>query len=112
MFKRLRRKPILQVLEEAFALFVVVVFQAVLKGFQGFALGAVQLLGDLHIHDDVLVTAAATVQILDTLAAQAELGAALGAFGDLLGDLAVHGGNLDLGTQHSLGVSGKSRTTR
>ena len=104
MFKRLRRKPILQVFEEAFALFVVVVFQAVLKGFQGFALGAVQLLGDLHIHDDVLVTAAAAVQILDALAAQAELGTALGAFGDLLGDLSVHGGNLDLGTQHSLGV--------
>ena len=45
----LRRKPILQIFEEAFALFVVVVFQAVLKGFQGFALGAVQLLGKVRV---------------------------------------------------------------
>ena len=69
MFKTLRHEPILQVFEEALALLIVFVLQAVLKGLQGFALGAVQLFGNFHIHDDILVTAAAAVQILDALAA-------------------------------------------
>ena len=41
LFKALGHEPILQVFEEAFALLIVLVLQAVLKCLQGFALGAV-----------------------------------------------------------------------
>ena len=86
-----------QVLEEALALLVIIILEAVLKGFEGLTLGAVELFRDLHLDDHILVAAAAPVQVLDALAPQAELGAALGAFGYALGHLAVHGGDLDLG---------------
>ena len=39
---------ILQLFEEALALFVVILFHAVLKSFQGFALGAGDLFRDLN----------------------------------------------------------------
>ena len=44
----------------------------------------------LNIDDHILVAAAAAVQVLDALAAQAELGAALGAFGDMLHLSLIH----------------------
>ena len=65
---------ILQLFEEALTLFVVFFFQSALKFFQGIALGLVQLFGDLHLALDVHIAAATAVQVLDTLAAQAEGG--------------------------------------
>ena len=63
-------KHILQLLEEALALFVVLLFQGALKLLQGIPLGLVQLLGDLHLTLDVHIAPAAAVQILDALATQ------------------------------------------
>lgn len=68
-------KHILQLLEEALALFVVLLFQGALKLLQGIPLGLVQLLGDLHFALDIHIAPAPAVQILDALAAQAEGGA-------------------------------------
>ena len=53
------RETVAQVLEEALALFVVILFHAVLKSFQGFALGAGDLFRDLNIDDHILIAAAA-----------------------------------------------------
>src|SRR5699024_2138640 len=70
-------KAVAQVLEEALALFVIVILQAVLKRLEGFPLGTVELFRDLHLDDHILVAAAAPVEVLDALPAQTELGAAL-----------------------------------
>ena len=59
---------ILQLFEEALALFVVILFHAVLKSFQGFALGAGDLFRDLNIDDHILVAAAAAVFLAAALA--------------------------------------------
>ena len=64
---------VLQLFEEALALFVVFFFQGALELLQGLPLGLVQLLGDLHLALDVHITAAAAIQVLDALAAQAEV---------------------------------------
>ena len=85
---------ILQLFEEALALFVVLFFQGALKFLQGLTLGLVQLFGDLHLALDVHVAAAAAVQVLDALAAQAEGGAALGALRHGVLHLAVDGRHL------------------
>ena len=82
---------ILQLFEEALALFVVLFFQGALKFLQGLTLGLVQLFGDLHLALDVHVATAAAVQVLDALAAQAEGGAALGALRHGVLHLAVDG---------------------
>ena len=96
---------ILQLFEEALTLFVVFFFQRTLKFFQGIALRLVQLFGDLHLALDVHIAAATAVQVLDTLAAQAEGGAALGALGHGVLHLAVNGGHGDAVAQHRLTVS-------
>ena len=102
-------KHILQLLEEALALFVVLLFQGALKLLQGIPLGLVQLLGDLHLTLDVHIAPAAAVQILDALAAQAEGGAALGAFGHGVLHLAVNGRHGDAVAQNRLAVGNGHR---
>ena len=67
-------------------------------------LGAAELLGDLDLALDVHITAASTIHILDALAAQAEGGAALGAFRHIDLDLAVDGRHRDGIAQDSLTI--------
>ena len=69
---------ILQLLEEALALFVVLFFQSALELLQGVALGLAELLGDLDLAPDVHIAPAPAIQVLDALAPQAEGGTALG----------------------------------
>ena len=95
---------ILQLFEEALALFVVILFQGTLELLQGLTLGAAELLGDLDLALDVHITAASAIHILDALAAQAEGGAALGAFRHIDLDLAVDGRHRDGIAQDSLTV--------
>ena len=78
---------ILQLFEEALALFVVILFQGPLELLQGLTLGTAELLGDLDLALDVHITAASAIHILDALAAQAEGGAALGTSGTLTSTL-------------------------
>ena len=91
---------ILQLFEEALALFVVILFQGPLELLQGLTLGTAELLGDLDLALDVHITAASAIHILDALAAQAEGGAALGAFRHIDLDLAVDGRHRDLSLIH------------
>lgn len=51
---------------------------------------------------DELVAAAAAAEVGDAFAAQAEDGAGLGAFGDVVFDLAVQRGHLHLGAEGGL----------
>ena len=95
---------ILQLFEKALALFVVILFQGPLELLQGLTLGAAELLGDLDLALDVHITAASAIHILDALAAQAEGGAALGAFRHIDLDLAVDGRHRDGIAQDSLTV--------
>ena len=93
-----------QVLEKALALLVVIVLQCVLKCAQRLALRFGELFRNLYHHLGVLVAVAASVHILNALAAQAEHRAALCALRHGVLHLAVDGGHHHVCTRHGLAV--------